>query len=70
MNRIVAARLASVTRPSDNLCREPDNRGRDEMNAFLDAAVQLLQLMAILVLIAMNIGIGKRLKAIEEKLGR
>jgi hypothetical protein len=40
------------------------------MNAFLDAAVQLLQLMALLALIALNLNIRARLKAIEEKLGR
>lgn len=38
------------------------------MNVVLDAAVQLLQLIALLALIAMNIRQGERLKAIEEAL--
>ena len=40
------------------------------MNPFLDAAVQFIQMGLLLVLIAMNIGLWKRLKNIEDKLGR
>jgi hypothetical protein len=40
------------------------------MNSLLDAAVQLLQLAALVALMALNLGLGKRLKAIEDKLSR
>ncbi len=40
------------------------------MNAFLDASVQFIQLGLLLVLITVNLGLRKRLKAIEEKLDR
>lgn len=40
------------------------------MDAFLDAAVQFLQVGLLLVLVALNIGNSRRLKAIEEKLNR
>jgi hypothetical protein len=40
------------------------------MNAFLDASVQLIQVALLIILVALNFGLRKRLKAIEEKLGR
>ena len=40
------------------------------MNAILDSSVQLVQVGLLLILIAVNFGIQRRLKAIEEKLGR
>jgi hypothetical protein len=40
------------------------------MNAFLDASVQLIQVALLIVLVALNFGLRKRLKAIEEKLNR
>ncbi len=40
------------------------------MNAFLDASVQLIQVVLLIILVAQNIGFRKRLKAIEEKLNR
>jgi hypothetical protein len=40
------------------------------MNAMLDASVQLIQVGLLLILIALNFGVRRRLKAIEEKLGR
>jgi len=39
------------------------------MNAFLDAAVQLIQVVLLLALIAVTLNIRARLKALEEKLG-
>ncbi|HZS68986.1 MAG TPA: hypothetical protein VFA72_17885 [Burkholderiales bacterium] len=41
-----------------------------QMNAFLDAAVQLIQVAILLIVLAQNFGLSKRLKAIEEKLNR
>jgi len=38
------------------------------MNPFLDAAVQLLQLTALIALMGLNFALGKRLKAIEDRL--
>jgi len=40
------------------------------MNAMLDASVQLIQVGLLLILIALNFGMRRRLKAIEERLGR
>ena len=40
------------------------------MHAMLDAAVQLIQVGILLVLVAQNFALGKRLKALEEKLYR
>jgi hypothetical protein len=41
-----------------------------QMNAFLDAAVQLIQVAILLIVVAQNFGLSKRLKAIEEKQNR
>jgi hypothetical protein len=40
------------------------------MNAILDASVQLIQLGLLWIVVTQNFGLRKRLKAIEEKLGR
>ena len=40
------------------------------MNAFLDAAVQLVQMALLLGLVVLTFGIRRRLKAIEAKLDR
>ncbi|HET7363035.1 MAG TPA: hypothetical protein VFJ70_05600 [Burkholderiales bacterium] len=40
------------------------------MNAFLDAAVQLIQVALLIVLVALNFSLRRRLRTIEEKLGR
>jgi hypothetical protein len=40
------------------------------VKAFLDAAVQLIQVVLLLGLIALNFGLRTRLKAIEDKLER
>ena len=40
------------------------------MHATLDAAVQFIQVGLLFVLIAQNFSVGKRLKALEEKLNR
>jgi len=40
------------------------------VNAILDAAVQLIQMGLLLILVALNVALRRRLKAIEEKLGR
>jgi hypothetical protein len=40
------------------------------MNEILDAAVQLLQLMGLLSVIAMNLGMFGTLKRIEDKLNK
>ena len=41
-----------------------------QLNALLDAAVQLIQVAVLLVVVAQNFSLGRRLKAIEEKLNR
>ena len=41
-----------------------------QMDAILDASVQLIQVGLLLILIAMNYGLRARLKAIEAKLAR
>jgi hypothetical protein len=40
------------------------------MDALLDASVQLIQVGLLLILVALNFGIRRRLRAIEQKLGR
>jgi hypothetical protein len=40
------------------------------VDAILDAAVQFIQMGLLLILVALNLGLRRRLKAIEEKLGR
>jgi hypothetical protein len=38
------------------------------MDAVLDASVQLIQLTLLIIVLAQNFGLRKRLKAMEEKL--
>ena len=40
------------------------------MNAFLDAAVQFIQMALLLIVVAQNFGLRARLKRLEDRLGR
>jgi hypothetical protein len=54
----------------DALARVKNRFSGDQVNAILDAAVQLIQMGLLLILVALNVSLRRRLKAIEEKLGR
>ena len=40
------------------------------VNPFLDAAVQFIQMTMLLIVVAQNLGLRARLKRLEDRLGR
>ena len=65
--RVMGAAGTRLAEKSEPACVK---EGGAEMNAFLDAAVQFIQMGLLLVLVVLNIGIRRRLKRLEDKLGR